>query len=161
MERLRQEVSPTYLPQPARGSKRSWPLKSSGEGSLIPWTSPPAMKDFFPPDPVLEAGGVPRAPPGRRHTPSPPRSAVLPGLALALILLLAPQHGTETTGKGLELVPVEIKLEWNRASPAAKPTQAALAPTGGAPEAPPITDALASKLEALTKLRAPGPNAPS
>ena len=116
---------------------------------------------FFAPDPVVEVGAVPRALPGRDHTLSLAGSAILHGLALALILLLAPQHGTETTGKGLGLVPVEIELDWNRASPAAKPTQAALAPTGGAPEAPPITDALASKLEALAKLRAPGPDAPS
>jgi len=116
---------------------------------------------FFAPDPVVEAAAVPRALPGRDHTLSLAGSAILHGLALALILLLAPQHGTETMGKGLVLVPVEIELDWNRASPAAKPTQAALAPTGGAPEAPPITDALARKLEALAKLRAPGPDAPS
>lgn len=116
---------------------------------------------FFAPDLVQEAGVGARALPARDHTLSLAGSAILHGLALALILLLAPQHGTETTGKGLGLVPVEVELDWNRASPAAKPTQAVHAPTGGAPEAPPLADALASKLEALAKLRAPGPDAPS
>jgi len=110
---------------------------------------------------VEEAVVGSRTTPSRDRTLSLAGSTVLHVLAIALIVVLAPQYGTETAGKALGLVPVEVELDWNRASPAAKPTQAALAPTGGAPEAPPITDALASKLEALAKLRAPGPNAPS
>jgi len=116
---------------------------------------------FFDLDLVEEAGAVSRVTPGRDHTLSLAGSVVVHGIALGLLILFAPQHGTETAGKALGLVPVEVELDWNRASPAAKPTQAALAPTGGAPEAPPVTDALASKLEALAKLRAPGPDAPS
>ena len=116
---------------------------------------------FLAPDRIEADLAAARAIPHRDRALSVAGSAILHGLVLALILLLAPNYGTETAGKALGLVPVEVELDWNRASPAAKPTQAALAPTGGAPEAPPITDALASKLEALAKLRAPGPNAPS
>ena len=116
---------------------------------------------FFSPDPIEEAGALSRALLGRDHTLSLAGSTVLHVLAIALIVVLAPHYGTETAGKALDLIPIEVELDWNRASPAAKPTQAALAPTGGAPEAPPITDALASKLEALAKLRASGPGAPS
>jgi hypothetical protein len=113
---------------------------------------------FFDRDLIEEAGAASRAMPSQKLLAS---SAILHGLALALILLLAPQHGTETTGKGLGLVPVEVELDWNRAAPGKKPVQAALAPSGGAPETPPVTDALASKLEALAKLRTPGSDAPS
>jgi TonB-like protein len=130
-------------------------------GKLDPVDITARNEGFFAPDLVQEAGVGARALPARDHTLSLAGSAILHGLALALIPLLAPQHGTETTGKGLGLVPVEVELDWNRASPAAKPTQAVHAPTGGAPEAPPLADALASKLEALAKLRAPGPDAPS
>jgi hypothetical protein len=116
---------------------------------------------FFAPDLVEEAGIGAHALLVRGRALSLTGSTVLHMLAIALIIALAPHHGTEMTQKVLGLVPVEVELDWNRASPAAKPTQAALAPTGGAPEAPPVTDAFASKLEALAKLRAPGPDAPS
>jgi hypothetical protein len=116
---------------------------------------------FFVRDLVEEAGAVARVLPGRDHTLSLTGSTALHVLAIALLVVLAPRYGTETAGKGLGPVPVEVELDWNRAAPAAKPTQAALAPSGGVPEAPPVTDVLASKLEALAKLRAPGPDAPS
>ena len=116
---------------------------------------------FFDRNLVEEAGALSRALLGRDHTLSLAGSTVLHVLAIALIVVLAPHYGTETAGKALGLVPIEVELDWNRASPAAKPTQTALAPSGGAPEAPPVTDAFASKLEALAKLRAPAPDAPS
>ena len=116
---------------------------------------------FFVPDLVGEPGAAPHALPGRDHTLSLAGSTGLHVLAIAMLVVLAPHYGTETAGKGLGLVPVEVELDWNRAPPAAKPPQAALAPSGGVPEAPPVTDALASKLEALAKLRAPGSDAPS
>jgi hypothetical protein len=116
---------------------------------------------FFVRDLVEEAGAAARVLPGRDHTLSLTGSTALHVLAIALLIVLAPRYGTETAGKGLGLVPVEVELDWNRAAPAAKPTQAALAPSGGVPEAPHVTDVLASKLEALAKLRAPGPDAPS
>jgi hypothetical protein len=80
---------------------------------------------------------------------------------LVVLLLLAPRYGTQAAGKGLELVPIEVELDWNRAAPAAKPVQATLAPSGGATEAPPVVDALATKLEALAKLRQPSSDHPS
>jgi hypothetical protein len=116
---------------------------------------------FFAPDLVEEAGAAARARPGRDHTLSLAGSTVLHVLAIALLVVLAPHSGTEMAGKGLGLVPVEVELDWNRAPLAAKPAQAALAPSGGAPEAPPVSDELATKLEALAKLRTPGAGAPS
>jgi hypothetical protein len=116
---------------------------------------------FFVRDLLEEAGVAARALPGRDHTLSIASSTVLHVLAIALLVVLAPRYGTETAGKGLGLVPVEVELDWNRAPPAAKPAQAALAPSGGEPEARPVTDALATKLEALAKLHTPGPDAPS
>ena len=102
-----------------------------------------------------------RAMPGRDRTLSLAGSMVLHVLAIALLVVLAAHSGTEMSGKGLGLVPVEVELDWNGAPLAAKPAQAALAPSGGAPEAPPVSDALATKLEALAKLRTPGSGAPS
>jgi hypothetical protein len=52
---------------------------------------------------------------------------------------IASHSGTDMAGKGLALVPVEVELDWNRAPLAAKPAQAALAPSGGVPEAPPVS----------------------
>ena len=117
---------------------------------------------FFALDPAdaNEAGA--RAQSSRDWTLSLTCSALLHGLVLALLLLLAPNYGTETTGKDLGLVPVEVELDWNRAARTETPTHPALAPSGGAPEASfPVADALASKLEALAKLRAPGAGASS
>src|SRR4029078_6823708 len=116
---------------------------------------------FFVRDLVEEAGPAARVLPGRDPTLSLTGSTALTVLPIAFLIVLAPRYGTETAGKGLGLVPVEVELDWNRAAPAAKPTQAALAPSGGVPEAPHVTDVLASKLEALAKLRAPGPDAPT
>jgi hypothetical protein len=116
---------------------------------------------FLAPDRIEADLAAARAIPHRDRALSVAGSAILHGLVLALILLLAPNYGTETAGKALGLVPVEVELDWNRVSPAAKPTQAALAPSGGAPEAPPVSDELATKLEALAKLRTPGAGAPS
>jgi len=115
---------------------------------------------FFARDLVGEAGAAARALPGRDHTLSLAGSTELHVLAIALLVVLASHSGTEMAGKGLGLVPVEVELDWNRAPPAAKP-QASLASSGGAPEAPPVSDALATKLEALAKLRTPGSGAPS
>jgi hypothetical protein len=111
---------------------------------------------FFAPEPV-QAERLP----SRDRGLSVAGSAILHVLAIALLVVLAPHYGTETAGKGLGLVPVEVELDWNRTPPAAKPAQAALAPSAGEPEAPPVTDVLATKLEALAKLRTPGSGAPS
>jgi hypothetical protein len=116
---------------------------------------------FFVRDLVEEAGAAARALQGRDHTLSIAGSTVLHVLAIALLVVLAPRYGTETAGKGLGLVPVEVELDWNRAPPPAKPAQATLVPSGGGREAQPVTDALATKLEALAKLHTPGSGAPS
>jgi hypothetical protein len=61
----------------------------------------------------------------------------------------------------LGLIPIEVEVDWNRAAPAQKPIQAALAPSAGVAEAPPVADALATKLQALAKLRQPSSDRPS
>jgi hypothetical protein len=102
----------------------------------------------------VEAGGA-----GAGARPSGDRalslaaSAVLHGLVLIVLLLLAPGYGTESAGKGLGLVPIEVEVDWNRPAPAQEPLQTALAPSVA--EAPPVADALATKLQALAKLRQP------
>jgi hypothetical protein len=110
---------------------------------------------FFALDLAENGPDVSRAIQSRDQRLSLAGSTILHGLALALLILLAPQHGTERAGKGLGLVPVEVELDWNRSAPSDASTQATLTPAGGAPEAPPVADALATKLEALAKLRAP------
>jgi hypothetical protein len=87
-------------------------------------------------------------------------SAALHGLVLALILVLAPHPGTEKAGKGLGLVPIEVELDWNRAAPGEKPVQASVSPSAGVGEAQPVADALATKLQALARLRQPNADAP-
>jgi hypothetical protein len=116
---------------------------------------------FLAPELIDEAGVASRTLPARDQALSLAGSAALHGFVLALLLVLAPQYGAQTAGKALDLVPVEVELDWNRAAPAETPTQAALTPSGGAPEAPPVADTLASKLEALAKLRAPSAGASS
>jgi hypothetical protein len=107
---------------------------------------------------LVEAGGAGARPSGDRAL-SLAASAVLHGLVLIVLLLLAPRYGTESAGKGLGLVPIEVELDWNRAARAQKPLQAALAPSVA--EAPPAADALATKLQALAKLRQPSSDRPS
>jgi len=116
---------------------------------------------FFAHDVVEGAPVLSRAIPARDRTLSLAGSASLHGLALAVLILLAPSSGTDRSGKGLGLVPVEVELDWNRAAPAEKPAQPAIAPWGSSSQAPSAADALASKLEALAKLREPGVAAPS
>ena len=116
---------------------------------------------FFAHDVVEGAPVLSRAIPARDRTLSLAGSASLHGLALAVLILLAPSSGTDRSGKGLRLVPVEVELDWNRAAPAEKPAQPAVAPWGSSSQAPSGADALASKLEALAKLREPGVAAPS
>jgi hypothetical protein len=116
---------------------------------------------FFAHD-VVEGGPVlSRALPARDRTLSLAGSASLHGLALAVLILLAPSSGTDRSGNGLGLVPVEVELDWNRAAPAEKPAQAAVAPWGSSSQAPSAADALATKLAALAKLREPGVASPS
>jgi hypothetical protein len=109
---------------------------------------------------LMEAGGAGTRPSGDRAL-SLAASAVLHGLVLIVLLLLAPRYGTESAGKGLGLVPIEVEVDWNRAAPAQKPLQAALAPSPGVAEAPPVADALAIKLQALAKLHQPSSDHPS
>ena len=77
---------------------------------------------FFDRNLVEEAGALSRALLGRDHTLSLAGSTVLHVLAIALSVVLAPHYGTETAGKALGLVPIEVELDWNRASPAVKPS---------------------------------------
>jgi len=109
---------------------------------------------FFALDPAEDGASLSHAVQGPDQRLSLAGSTILHGLALALLILLAPQHGTERAGKGLGLVPVEVELDWNRTAPSDAPTPT-LAPAAGTPEAPAVADALATKLEALAKLRAP------
>jgi hypothetical protein len=113
---------------------------------------------FFALDPVEDGASLSHAGQGRDQRFSLAGSTILHGVALALLTLLAPQHGTERAGKGLGLVPVEVELDWNRSAPSDIQTPAAPPPAGGTPEAP-VADALATKLEALAKLRAPSSGA--
>jgi hypothetical protein len=115
---------------------------------------------FFDPD-LIEAGrtGAGAAPRGDKAL-SLAASTVLHGVVFALLLILAPRPGTESAGKGLSLVPIEVEIDWNRAASAQKPTQAAVAPSAGSAQAPPIADALATKLHALAKLRQPNSDSP-
>jgi len=116
---------------------------------------------FLTNDLIEEAGPASPALPSRDQTLSLAGSAALHGLVLGLLLLLAPQYGTATAGRALGLVPVEVELDWNRSASAANSTHTPLAPSGGAPHAPPVADVLATKLETLAKLRAPSTGASS
>jgi hypothetical protein len=113
----------------------------------------PRNEGFLAPD-LVEAELASRALSSRDQTFSLAGSAFLHGLVLVLLLLLAPTYGTETAGKSLGLVPVEVELDWNRGAAADMSPQVAVTPSTGSPEAPP-SDALASKLEALAKLSEP------
>src|SRR4029078_9946499 len=115
---------------------------------------------FFAQDVVEGAPVLSRAIPARDRTLSLAGSASLHGLALAVLILLAPSSGKEGSGKGLGLVRVEVELDWTRAAPAEKPAQPAVAPWGSSSQTPSAADALASKLEALAKLRETGASAP-
>ena len=68
---------------------------------------------FFAHDVVDGAPVLSRAIPARDRTLSLAGSASLHGLALAVLILLAPSSGTDRSGKGLGLVPVEVELDWN------------------------------------------------
>jgi hypothetical protein len=128
-------------------------------GSLDPVDIVARNEGFFAAD--LAGSSDSRAMPGRDRTLSLAGSMVLHVLAIALLVVLAASYGTDRPGKGPGLVPVEVELDWNRAAHAEKPAQAAVAPSGGSSQAPAAADALASRLEALAKLREPGVAAPS
>jgi hypothetical protein len=110
---------------------------------------------------LAEAGGGAGARPSGDRALSFAASAVLHGLVLTVLLLLAPRYGTESAEKGLGLVPIEVEIDWNRTAPGQRSMQAALAPSPGVAEAPPVADELTTKLQALAKLRQPSSDLPS